>query len=607
MAGYSLPDLEKAVIELRAANSGAEPALGNPATTGYVLSSTNAGARSWVAQGAGGMVYPGVGIALSTGAAWGTSIADASAHWNTAYGWGNHAGLYDAAGAASVVAGNLSTHTGLSTTAHGGIVASSDSRLSDARTPAAHVLNSGSHTVSGLTTGQFLKATGAATFGFAAHGLTYSDVGAASASDTRLSDARVASDVYAWAKASVKPSYAYSEVGAVALQSSTPGTAQTGHSNVAGKTTLGSGTFYSLASSYASVVDTARPTGTGLEVVIGSAGTGVTTEAAAAWFQKIASADTSGHPHTVNISSVKTGGAGGAAMASGSLNIVSIDEVGWNGTDPGGIGQTFVEGMHLKSIGSWTGSGSGSVQGAIIEAVVDADGTGYGFVNGIECNVYNLRADPPSGNKTWAVLNKLPADGGWPGNLIVNIMANNYTLSTYPTDVGFCVGNGWASRQMYTGLLIRDDAIATDGHPILTKGLTQTKTGMVGVGSGLAGADATADLSIVRSSAGINDWQQIMSMARMSSGTTADGFGFSVAHYLQKAGTPTVAAYDVTAWYDITNTRAERSFWVSGDGADRQIIKMAADGTQGLLGFFGAGATAKPTVTGSRGGQCRPR
>lgn len=44
----------------------------------------------------------------------------------------------DAAGAAATVAGNLSTHAGQSTTAHGGIVASADSRLSDARTPTAH-------------------------------------------------------------------------------------------------------------------------------------------------------------------------------------------------------------------------------------------------------------------------------------------------------------------------------------------------------------------------------------------------------------------------------------------------------------------------------------
>jgi len=37
------------------------------------------------------MVYPGAGIALSTGSAWGTSITDNSSNWNTAYGWGDHA------------------------------------------------------------------------------------------------------------------------------------------------------------------------------------------------------------------------------------------------------------------------------------------------------------------------------------------------------------------------------------------------------------------------------------------------------------------------------------------------------------------------------------
>jgi hypothetical protein len=49
------------------------------------------------------MVYPGAGIALSTGSAWGTSITDNSANWNTAFGWGNHAsgGYLTTASAAS--------------------------------------------------------------------------------------------------------------------------------------------------------------------------------------------------------------------------------------------------------------------------------------------------------------------------------------------------------------------------------------------------------------------------------------------------------------------------------------------------------------------------
>lgn len=41
--------------------------------------------------GGGSMVYPGAGIALSTGSGWTTSITNNSSNWNTAYGWGNHA------------------------------------------------------------------------------------------------------------------------------------------------------------------------------------------------------------------------------------------------------------------------------------------------------------------------------------------------------------------------------------------------------------------------------------------------------------------------------------------------------------------------------------
>jgi len=52
--------------------------------TSYDLSAD----RSWTINS---MVYPGAGIAVSTGSAWGTSITNNSTNWNTAYGWGNHA------------------------------------------------------------------------------------------------------------------------------------------------------------------------------------------------------------------------------------------------------------------------------------------------------------------------------------------------------------------------------------------------------------------------------------------------------------------------------------------------------------------------------------
>ncbi len=70
---------------------------GSYATIGTDTLSTRAYARA--EGGAGGMTYPTVGIALSDGSAWSSSIADNSSNWNTAYSWGNHAsGGYAAAG-----------------------------------------------------------------------------------------------------------------------------------------------------------------------------------------------------------------------------------------------------------------------------------------------------------------------------------------------------------------------------------------------------------------------------------------------------------------------------------------------------------------------------
>ena len=49
--------------------------------------------------------------------------------------------------------------------------------------PQLHSITSvADHSASGLTTGHFMKALSPTTFGFAAHGLTYSDVGAAASS-----------------------------------------------------------------------------------------------------------------------------------------------------------------------------------------------------------------------------------------------------------------------------------------------------------------------------------------------------------------------------------------------------------------------------------------
>lgn len=67
--------------------------------------------RSWTINS---MVYPGAGIPVSTGTAWGTSITNNSDNWNTAYGWGNHAGLYLPIGGGTLTGALLGTTAGFS-------------------------------------------------------------------------------------------------------------------------------------------------------------------------------------------------------------------------------------------------------------------------------------------------------------------------------------------------------------------------------------------------------------------------------------------------------------------------------------------------------------
>lgn len=76
-------------------------------------------------------------------------------------------------------------------------IANTDARLSNAR-PASDVY-------------AWAKATGKPSYG-------YAEVGAVANGDARLSNARPASDVYAWAKAASKPSYTAAEVGASAIK-----------------------------------------------------------------------------------------------------------------------------------------------------------------------------------------------------------------------------------------------------------------------------------------------------------------------------------------------------------------------------------------------------
>ena len=76
-----------------AANVGAEPALGNPGTTGYVLSSTTGGVRSWVAQPTVPAFYSSIPIMDSSAGAAGSSGQISQGDHVHPTNWGLHSAL----------------------------------------------------------------------------------------------------------------------------------------------------------------------------------------------------------------------------------------------------------------------------------------------------------------------------------------------------------------------------------------------------------------------------------------------------------------------------------------------------------------------------------
>ncbi len=164
------------------------------------------------------MTYPAAGIAVSTGSAWTTSITDNSSNWNTAYTdrnkWdGGSTGLTAATGRASlglVIGTDVLAYRTFGTAANNatGDFAAYNAVHYVGTTSIAANRASGSQTLTGVSIDGNSATTSQTNFS----ALTVSSVAVVVTTDSRMTDSRNAADVYAWAKASVKPTYAYSEI-----------------------------------------------------------------------------------------------------------------------------------------------------------------------------------------------------------------------------------------------------------------------------------------------------------------------------------------------------------------------------------------------------------
>lgn len=90
-----------------------------------------------------------------------------------------------------------------------------------------------------------------------------------------------------------------------------------------------------------------------------------------------------------------------------------------------------------------------------------------------------------------------------------------------------------------------------------------------------------------------------------TSGTPAVGIGAGVLMQVQTSTTADTDAALISAiWTDVTHAsrKARLAFTPIDSGGGREALRLEADGSAARVGFFGATAVVKPTVTGSRGG-----
>ena len=167
-------------------------------------------------------------------------LTDASANWNSAYSWGNHAsGGYQAAASAITTSNIGSQSVAYATNANGAVYATSAGSAAYA-TDANYATTAGNATSFGGQLPAYYQVAGSFAISTHVHGnitnagyigttatlpiitgiggiLQAGSFGTSAGTfcvgnDTRLSDSRTASDVYTWAKASTKPNYAWSEI-----------------------------------------------------------------------------------------------------------------------------------------------------------------------------------------------------------------------------------------------------------------------------------------------------------------------------------------------------------------------------------------------------------
>jgi hypothetical protein len=129
------------------------------------------------------------------------------------------------------------------------------------------------------------------------------------------------------------------------------------------------------------------------------------------------------------------------------------------------------------------------------------------------------------------------------------------------------------------------------------------RTARGGLNLGTATAASTGQLKARMADASTNGRVYPLILSHESSGTPAAGFGtgFQMLAESSTSADQTLAIVEAR-WVDATHAsrRAEMPFLLYDATSFRVPLTLASTGTASAIGFHGATAIAKPTVTGSR-------
>lgn len=266
--------------------------------------------------------------------------------------------------------------------------------------------------------------------------------------------------------------------------------------------------------------------------------------------------------------------------------VVTLDENGVSITAPNAIsynaqyGYTFHQTDDTIFGGTW-GWDSPTQHGVNLQAL---------SLTG-EDSFLQIEADAPSGNLS-----------------NVQVIANAGTGSAQVTTNVASSGNPLVTISASKGASTAEIDVQINGAtPSITATMLNvgTATGAT-AGQIITSADVTAGTTLIADTtdAVTNSVSNTLIQRHHSSGTPAANFGMANYWQLETSTHALVTAMQVNVtWATATNgSQKARAQFIIDDTAGREFMRAEASGAAAMLGFFGAAAVAKPTVTGAKGG-----